>query len=476
MLKLIHHKPTKHTGGLSMENIILQLIKKFFSFSKNMNFNDIIAMTTQNASKFASNLVIELFQYLDNEIMQSDYRKNNWKVIKIDDRTITTVLGKITFSRRYYQNKHTDKYAYLLDEALEIIPRQRLDVSLEAKLAEFANDLSFEKAGKMVSDEITISKQTVKKIIAKFAQRYEENYDELESKKETKVLFIEADEDHVSLQKDSKNNVINKLIYVHEGKIQETKSRNFLHCKHVFSSNLKSPEDMWINVYDYIYSKYDITKLEKIFILGDGANWIKTGLEWIDGSEFVLDSFHLNKSILIISGGESKEVNKQKYEKLKKLIYSKEKDEFNKYAKELIEEEKSERTRKRKDQQRKYILNQWKWIVSNLDNKEKYRLGCSAEGHVSHILASRMSSRPLSWSRDGLEAITKLRIALENGITRMKIYETLIKANKEIAQEKYKPVKHLKRIKSFAMETLGNIPVLSKGKVSQLQITMSGLR
>ena len=459
-----------------MENIILQLTKKFFTFSENMNFNDIIAMTSQNAPKFATNLIAQVFQYLDNEIMKSDKRKKNWKVIKINDRTISTVLGKITFSRRYYQNKHTGKYAYLLDEAIGIIPRQRLDVSLEAKITEFANVLSFEKAGEMVSDEITVSKQTVKKIVSKFAQKHEEKYEDVDDKKEVKVLFIEADEDHVSLQKEDKNNVINKLIYVHEGKIQESKSRKYLHCKHVFASNLKSPEDMWTNVYDYIYSKYDVTKLEKIFILGDGANWIKTGLEWIEGSEFVLDSFHLNKSILIISGGNTREINKERYNKLQKLVYSKQREEFNKYAKELIEEEKGKSAKDRKDQQRRYILNQWTWIVSNLDNKEKYQLGCSAEGHVSHVLASRMSSRPLSWSKDGLEAITKLRIAIENGMTRTKICETLIKANKEIAQEKYKPVKHLKRIKRHTMEALGNIPVLSIGKINGLQTMMSELR
>jgi hypothetical protein len=459
-----------------MENIILQLVKKFFTFSENMNFNNIIAMANSNMPKFTTSLLSEVFQYLDNEIAQNNERKKNWNIIKIDERTISTVFGKITFSRRYYKNKNTGKYAYLLDESIGILPRQRLDVSLEAKIAEFANVLSFEKAGAMASDEIKVSKQTVKNIVAKFAQKHEEKYEDLDNKKEVKVLFIEADEDHVSLQKSKKNNTLNRVIYIHEGKIQESKNRKFLLSKHVFASNLMTPEDMWIDVYNYIYSNYDVTKIEKLFILGDGAQWIKTGLEWLDNSEFVLDSFHLNKSILIISGGKSREINKKRYNQLKEFIYSKEKEKFNEYAKELIEEEKGESAKERKDKQRKYILNQWTWIISNLDNKEKYQLGCSAEGHVSHILASRMSSRPLSWSKDGLEAITKLRIAIENGITRSGIYETLLKRNKEIAQEKYRSVKHLKRIKRYTMEALGNIPVLSIGKINGLQTMMSELR
>lgn len=78
----------------------------------------------------------------------------------------------------------------------------------------------------------------------------------------------------------------------------------------------------------------------------------------------------------------------------------------------------------------KYIKNQWKGIESNIKNKN--HLGCSAEGHISHILASKMSSRPQSWSREDLEAITKLRATISNGVTREDLITTLIKVNKKI--------------------------------------------
>ena len=38
-------------------------------------------------------------------------------------------------------------------------------------------------------------------------------------------------------------------------------------------------------------------KVEKIYISGDGASWIKEGLNWIKGSEYVLDYFHLSKYV-----------------------------------------------------------------------------------------------------------------------------------------------------------------------------------
>ena len=39
-----------------------------------------------------------------------------------------------------------------------------------------------------------------------------------------------------------------------------------------------NPEDLWTEVATYIDEAYDLEKVENIYIAGDGANWIKTGL------------------------------------------------------------------------------------------------------------------------------------------------------------------------------------------------------
>ena len=46
---------------------------------------------------------------------------------------------------------------------------------------------------------------------------------------------------------------------------------------------------------------YDLDLVEDIFIAGDGANWIKSGLEIINGSKYVLDHYHLSKYVKIIT-------------------------------------------------------------------------------------------------------------------------------------------------------------------------------
>lgn len=47
-------------------------------------------------------------------------------------------------------------------------------------------------------------------------------------------------------------------------------------------------------------------------------------------------------------------------------------------------------------------------------NKEGV-IGCSAEGHVSHVLSSKMSSRPMGWSRTGTDKMAYLRAYYYNG-------------------------------------------------------------
>ena len=37
-------------------------------------------------------------------------------------------------------------------------------------------------------------------------------------------------------------------------------------------------------------------------------------------------------------------------------------------------------------------------------------LGSNTEGSVSHVLSSRMNSRPMGWSREGADSLSRLRI------------------------------------------------------------------
>ena len=91
--------------------------------------------------------------------------------------------------------------------------------------------------------------------------------------------------------------------------------------------------------------------------------------------------------------------------------------------------------------------------------------GCSAEGHVSHILSSRLSSRPLGWCRTGVDQMSRLRAFAANGGD---IYELFMKKKKAAAREE-KEIKidqeiiKKRRLKA-SNEAIGNITVLNIGK------------
>lgn len=74
----------------------------------------------------------------------------------------------------------------------------------------------------------------------------------------------------------------------------------------------------------------------------------------------------------------------------------------------------TEATEKRIEESGAYILSNWIAAKIRLKDRETVK-GCSAEGHVSHVLSSRMSSRPMGWSRTGVDKMAHLRAYYWNG-------------------------------------------------------------
>ena len=232
------------------------------------------------------------------------------------------------------------------------------------------------------------------------------------------MLYIEADEDHVS----ERNNRIGmpKLIYVHEGNYHKG-NRNILKNLHYIGCLGKNSEELWLEVAEYIDKKYDMKNVEKVYICGDGALWIKEGLNWIEKSKFVLDRFHLLKYI------NQATVEFPQYKS--KLWYN-----INIYDpisvenvfKDIIEKTTDEKRKEKVIDSYKYVMRQWEGIEI-YETDGEYLSGCSAEGHISHVYADRMSSRPRTWCDDGIDKMSRIGTFVSNS---GKIYEELIKNKK----------------------------------------------
>jgi len=358
--------------------------------------------------------LVGILETIDTILFEDSRRKLEYETKDLRKRTLMTDYGNVEYSRKYYRNRQTKEYSYLADEKMGIEKNERITKDVQSKIIEFAHDLSYSKTGKEVVGNEIISPTTVMHKV----RQEELKVKTPEEKKQIKRLYIEADEDHVS----ERGNKIGmpKLIYVHEGNYTKGK-RNILKNVHYIGCLGKNSEELWLEVAEYIDKKYDVNSIEKVYIGGDGASWIKEGLNWIEKSEFVLDRFYLLKYI------NQATVEFPQYRS--KIWYN-----INIYDpisvenifKEIIKKTVDEKRKEKVIDSYKYIMKQWKGIEI-YETDEKYLKGCSAEGHISHVYADRMSSRPRTWCDDGIDKMSRLRVFVSNG---GKIYEELIKEKK----------------------------------------------
>lgn len=216
-----------------------------------------------------------------------------------------------------------------------------------------------------------------------------------ESHKTVDSIYIEADEDHIHLNTGKSAEV--KLVYVHEGSRDVCKGRTELINPKYFVSTKGKSENIWNEVFDYVYSQYSVGEAD-IHISGDGAAWIKEGLRYFPKAKYHLDKFHVYKSVTDISGAD-KAMRRTVLDSLKSQdLYAIRQA----YAK-RGEVANGVRERKSISKGLFYLENNF----DEIDLSKKY--SCAAEGHVSHVLSARLSSRPMGWSLKGAERIAKLR-------------------------------------------------------------------
>lgn len=196
---------------------------------------------------------------------------------------------------------------------------------------------------------------------------------ERKKKKQVKTLYIIADEDHVHLQKGGIEEP--RVIIVYDKIVTNGKRVELKNKKHFEGIYTKKIDDLWEEVMTYIEENYDIEYLEKVYISGDGASWIKTGKEWILKSIYVLDEFHMKKAVNGIVGRITK-TNKVEKEKQKKEIRTAlgrlNFVRFKEICYEILAEEMEKTTRERKEELMKYILNNVEGIKIYIEIRRNY--------------------------------------------------------------------------------------------------------
>ena len=378
-----------------------------------------------------------IYEEIDKLIFESVERKNKYSVEHKDmQKELVDVMGTIRFKRRGYVSKKDGEYIYLLDQILGFEDNQKISLGAAAKLIEEAAEMSYEKAGNNVNLTDQVSKETVKNLVHGVVVDLPVKELAPEKKKKVKDLHIVADEDHVSAQfwetkgdlektalGQKKNTIQDKIIVLYEG-VKDTspawssKHRYQLVGKRTFCGLYSGTENnyrLWQEVQDYISANYDLDVLERVYVAGDGAGWIRAGAETLLHGKFVLDKFHMmkyiNQSVTHLEEDDAIDMKNYIWE----CIDSADKLGLKKAFKDILEKTvpNSNKYNDVRDS-RNYFINNWDGV--KVYSEDRWRVWkCCAEAQVSHVLSERLSSRPMGWSEHGCDNISKLRAFKRNG-------------------------------------------------------------
>lgn len=453
---------------------IARLITKSFeeNFEKMLvekkDISEFVIEIKKALDKSGTILIAEALEMLDSLVKDDLRRKENWHIKeKSAPNTLATIFGEVYYHRTYYKHKQTKEYRYLSDALVGISAYDKMDVSLKAKLIEEAVETPYARSGRKATETIELSSQSVMNSIRELGPVLSSDVKVSKASATPKILYIEADEDHVALQDGGCAEP--KLVYVHEGRIRIGKDRWQLQNLRYFGGMYRETEDLWNEVADYIYRVYDYEKIEKVYLSGDGAGWIKTGVGIISKSIFVLDRYHLNKAIKT-AGAHVENGEREIWRSIK----NEDKDYLKIVFETILDATEEESKAKAIGNARRYILNHW---ASLKHHYTKEYTGCSAEGHISHIYSDRLSSRPLGWSREGVNQMARLRVFTANGGS---IYAITLKKKQDRKKEERIEELNLKinrnKLRKASGETIDNLPALNSEKRTQLAVILKGIR
>ena len=321
-----------------------------------------------------------------------------------EPRTYIGVGGKVTYYRREYLDTRTMETFHLIDDAINLEKAHRITKNLKAKVLSLRQSLSCREVSKALFGHV--SRQSVCKILRDcIPDNISYDFCAL-SRATVSDIFVEADEAHAVLANGSRCCI--NLVYVHEGYISSGGSKNTL--KNPFYISQPAHKNIWISVLEYVQNKYPADV--KIHVRGDGANWIKAALNYLPNSDFKLDKFHTMKAIKTIAK-DDKYLQRRIYQALENHSHFELVQCYDIAIKNDLD--------KLKIQAFDYLQNNLKYIDFSEENR------CSAEGHISHIYASKMSSRPCSWSKKGLLKFAMLRTLLYSKIDIKSLFEKSLK-------------------------------------------------
>ena len=404
------------------EEIVNSLIDNLFNFdNSHIDYFQFINRISEASRKIILATIAETFETIDTVFCNAPSRSEKYYINKSNvSRTITTIVGDLTFKRTYYISKANPNFRfYFVDLIFGLHKYDHYDSIIK--------DIA-----------ITNVFQSSQAQAARDISKYEK--------------YIGA--------QDQENDIMVKCFVTFESIKQVGKNRRALVNRYVFSTTGKNA---WSKFMDHIAKRYDFSKIRHIYLLADGGNWIKNGLHELklyaqNKPQFCLCEFHFKQAINHISS------DKDERKKLLEIFNTKPFEEFKKRIDELIVINPN---------RKETISNKYNYIKNNksaIKRMLNLDIGSSMESHISHLIASMFASRPKGFSTKRIDNYLKLNDYFFNNINIFDLYRNSFN-NKDV--EKVDENIFSNNFTNYNEN--GNIPILSSGKSSPTYVALKEL-
>lgn len=387
------------------ENGAKKLTDIFKSYTDDLTkIAEMVYGVTDEVTKLGYSIIAEEWESYDELLRKRKELRQGWHIVRRDETSLLTSLGEVVYHKTLFKNVATGESCYLLDQIMGLEHHARITEDAEARILKEASESSYRKGGANASiNGDSISKESV---MNKLHRLEFPVIKAAKEKKELKTIYIDADEDHVSLQclehkgdikKPRINTVMPRIIYVYEGVDTDEKGRPKLINTKYFGGVYDGKDaisQLWNEVLDYLNDAYDMDTVDRVYINGDGAAWIRRGEKVIPKARFSLDKYHMHKYIIAATShleGSADDARSELYRAIHKKKKWMAEGTFNR----IISITDKETKQKAVENAKAYILGNWSGIMNSMKSKDT-NVCCSAEGHVSHVYADGMSSRPIS--------------------------------------------------------------------------------
>lgn len=425
----------------------------------------------------------EVFRYLDQAIVK-EKQKLGWKVERKDWRTLQFTFGQVRFQRTLMKDEK-NKSVYPFDKCLGIRNHQRYSSLVELKVAELVSESTYRETARILKEwtAVSISHHTAGSILKQVGKAQAEEDKEMVLDLEDsatlpegkKVEFLMAEADGVFVRDTKKR----KSIEVHhavtyEGWVMNGNRVSLLSPQVIMTT--KSTEHFWSEVQTLTAYRYSLEEAQVVTNSDGGAGYSAEKFqEAFSQSEYTvlnqLDPYHISQGLNRAFGAKNKEWKS----KVKEAIETKDKEKFIAYLDtyESIIVLEDEKRVKKINEFRTYILRNWERIFDwrkQVENPPEGARGLGAmESHQRHI-SYRMKKRGMHWSKEGAEAMVKVKQGILNDTLRNAYLK-----NQKRSVRKEREVKKMVKIASLLRDGKKESIGAKKGRIAVYGPTSSAI-